>query len=156
RETVAGVKPYNRIVRAGRAVSERPEAERRITGASGIVQERLISIGCIVIVSVAGKRLKSGGGIMVSLANRESLLTNRGVPNACGVVVEREKTVRCVSVCSIVVRKRAMAGRRVPGAGGVFKERISTEGRVGSTRSIVIERKRTDSSVVCAGDVQAK
>jgi hypothetical protein len=76
---------------------------------------RIASTGIVAI-----ECLKSNGCVGVGLANRESLLANCGVFLAGGVVMEREKTVGCVSVGTNVVRKRAMAGRRVEFAGGVL------------------------------------
>ena len=90
------------------------------------------SIGSIVIGSVAGERLKSGRRIMVALANGESLLANRGVFVASGVIMERQHTLGCVSAAIDVVHKCAMADRGVIGASGVVMERSRTGSVVGS------------------------
>jgi len=62
--------------------------------------------------------------IEAGLVNRESLLANRSVLDAGGVVMEREQTLGCVSGAIDVVRKCTMADRGVFGASCVPTERI--------------------------------
>ena len=79
------------------------------------------SKGSIVIGGVAGERLKSRRRIMIALPNGESLMANRGVPVAGGVVTKRILADGRVFVASRVESKRSSAGGRVVIAGVVLK-----------------------------------
>jgi hypothetical protein len=102
------------VARSG-CVSIKRESADRIVEVSGQVRKES-SLADSIVARAAGivqKCLKPNGCVGVGLVDRESLLANRSVFPAGAVVMEREKTVRCVSVGTDVVRKRPMAGRNL-------------------------------------------
>jgi hypothetical protein len=75
------------------------------------------------------------------------LRANSGILDAGSVELERESTFGRVCDRINVVRKRAKAGRRVEGAEGVVKERVSTDSSVALSFGVEEKCERSSGSV---------